>query len=221
MKGKTVLITGSSIGIGAATAKEFAKAKANVIITYQSDKKEAQKVAADCEKLGAAVLVLQLDVTDLKSIKTCVSDAVKKFKKIDILINNAGIIVWKNFCEQTPAEIAAQVNVNLTGLMHMTLLALPHVTDTIINIASMAGKHPHATIGPYCATKYGVRGFTQTLAVEEKKLKIYSVNPGMTATRMTDFEGVAPEKVAKIILNTAAGKYKLHSGSEVDVPNYL
>ena len=69
----------------------------------------------------------------------------------------------------------------------------------------------------YCATKYGVRGFTQSLALEEPNLRIYSVNPGMTATRMTNYQGVPPEKVAKVILNTAKGIYNVPSGGDVDV----
>ena len=217
---KVVLITGSSLGIGAATARAFAAKGATVVITYNLDKSAAEEVAKDCRRSTKEVLVLHLDVTDTKSITACVKKVVQKFKRIDVLVNNAGVIRWKKTRDQTFDDVAAQIRVNLEGLICMTLVALPYVKHTIINIASTAGKNPHATLAPYCATKFGVRGFTQTLALEEKKLTIYSVNPGVTATRMTDFEGVPPEVVADVIVNAASGKYRLPSGSDIDVSEY-
>ena len=222
LKNKVVLITGSSEGIGRETAFLFAKEGANVIITYRKDDKEAKKAGEKCKELGAAdVLVLQLDVTDDASIRSTVKKVVQKFKRIDILINNAGTIAWKPLVEQTFEDIARQVRTNLEGLIKMTREAVPHITECIINIASGAGKSPYPSLSTYCATKFGVRGFTQTIAFELPKLKIYVVNPGTTATRMTDYEGVPPVKVAEIILNTAKGKYKTDASRDIDVWDYL
>jgi len=217
MKGKVVLITGSSEGIGRETAFKFAGEGCALVITYNSHKKEGEQAAKKCLELGASeVLLLPLNVSDDKSIQNCVKVVVKKFKHVSILINNAGVLRYNLFKNQSFADIEDQVNVNLTGLMKMTHEALPHVKDMIINIASGAGKTAYETLVPYCATKFGVRGFSQGLALEVR-IPVYAVNPGMTATRMTDWKGVKPEKVAQVILNTAKGKYKVKSGSDVDV----
>ncbi len=216
-----VLITGSSEGIGRETAFKFAEEGCVLVITYNSHKKEGEQTAKKCLELGAAeVLLLPLNVSDDKSIKNCVKAVVKKFKHISVLVNNAGVLKWNNFKSQSFDDIAEQVNVNLTGLMKMTHEALPFVKDMIINIASGAGKTAYDTLVPYCATKFGVRGFTQGLA-QELKIPVYAVNPGMTATRMTNFKGVPPEKVAQVIFNTAKGKYKVKSGGDIDVWEHI
>lgn len=219
LKNKVVLITGSSIGIGRETAYMFAKNGAKLVITYYKDGKEGKETSEECRKLGAAdTQLLYLDVTNNKSILKCVNEAVKKHKHIDVLINNAGVIFWKDFRKQTAPEIEAQLRTNLEGLIKMTKECLPHLESngTIINISSGAGKYGVATLSTYCATKFGVRGFTQALAKELKNIKVYSVNPGMTATRMTNFKGVPPEHVAQVILDAA--KYrKKSSGSDFDV----
>jgi short-subunit dehydrogenase len=97
---------------------------------------------------------------------------------------------------------------------------MPHVKDMIINIASGAGQEGFADLVPYCATKFGVRGFTQALALEISRLKIYAVNPDMTRTRMTGFQGRPAEQVARVVLNTAQGRYRKRSGSDVNVWDY-
>ena len=102
----------------------------------------------------------------------------------------------------------------------MTKVALPHIREMIINIGSGAGKTGFPELTTYCATKFGVRGFTQSLAQEETDIKVYTVNPGMTATRMTGYKGVSPSIVAKVILNTAKGIYRKPSGSDIDVWEY-
>ncbi len=222
LKNKTLLITGSSIGIGRATAFEFAKEGSKIIITYYKDKEEGIKTAEKCRELGASeVSLFYLNLMDNESIKEVVKETINKYGKLDILINNAGVLAWKPLREQTFEEIEAQVRVNLEGLIKITKEFLPYIADCIINIGSGAGKSPFPDLTTYCATKYGVRGFTQSLALEERQLRIYAVNPGMTATRMTNYQGVPPEKVAKVILNTAKGLYNLSSGSDVDVWRYV
>ena len=222
LKDKVILITGSSIGIGRATAFEFAKEGSKVIITYNKDKEEAFKAKEKCVELGfPEVSVFHLNLIENESIINLWENVKEIYGKIDILINNAGVLSWKPLKEQTFNEIEAQVRVNLEGLIKIIKIFLPYITDCIINIGSGTGKSPFPELTTYCATKYGVRGFTQSLALEERNLRIYVVNPGMTATRMTNYKGVPPEKVAKVILNTAKGIYNLPSGSDVDVWEYI
>jgi NAD(P)-dependent dehydrogenase (short-subunit alcohol dehydrogenase family) len=218
VKGKVVFITGASSGIGKAVAETFAREGAKVVLTFNKGKKEAEALARTCKEDGAQdTLAVHLDVRDYKSIVLAMKKVVAKFEKIDLLVNNAGVAEWKHLIEQAPEDIEAQVSTNLTGLMLTTKEALPHVKDMIINIASGAGMEGYPGLAPYCATKFGVRGFSQALAQEVKHLKVAVVNPSMTATRMTNFRGIPPEQVAEIVLNTALGKYDHSPGGDVNV----
>jgi len=222
LKNKVIFITGSSLGIGKETAFKFAKEGCKVIVTYYKDKNEGMAVAKKCMDLGASdSLVLRLNVMEDKSIKDAVKKIIEKFRIIDIFINNAGIIVWKKFKEQTYEDIENQIRTNFEGLVKMTKECLPHVKEMIINIASGAGLEGYPDLTTYCGTKFAVRGFTQALAQEMSNLKLYAINPGVTATRMNDFKGLPPEKVAGIILNAAKGTYKLDSGSDINIWDYV
>jgi len=221
MKNKIVLITGSSNGIGRETAFKFASEQAKVVITYCNDRPGGQNTEKRCRELGASeTLLIRLDLRDNKSIAKAVDRVMKTFGKIDILINNAGVAVSKPLQEQSLADIENQIRTNLEGLIKMTRICPPHVNDMIINIASGAGQEGFAELAPYCATKFGVRGFTQALAQEISKPKIYAVNPDMTKTRLSGFQGRPPEQVAQVVLNTAKGKYRKKSGSDVNVWDY-
>jgi len=218
MKNKVVLITGSSNGIGRETAFKFASEKAKVILTYCNDRQGGQNTEKRCRELGASeTLLVKLDLRNNKSIVSAVDKVTKKFGKIDILINNAGVAAWKPLKKQSLADIENQIRTNLEGLIKMTWAYLPYVKGMIINIASGAGQEGFADLTTYCATKFGVRGFSQSLAKEISRPKIYVVNPDMTKTRMTSFQGRPPEQVAWVVLNTAKGKYRKKSGSDVNI----
>ena len=125
MENKTILITGSSIGIGRETAYLFSKEKANVIITYYKDKKEGQQTAKKCKELGAKdVLLIELNVMETNSIKEALKTITNKYKEIDILINNAGVVVWKLLKDQSIEEIESQIRTNLEGLIKTTKIFL-------------------------------------------------------------------------------------------------
>lgn len=226
--GAGVLITGATKGIGQATAFAFARAHAKLILTYHHDLKAGRETAQRCKQLGAPeVFLVRLDLAQDRSILQAVKKTIDHFKKIDVLINNAGVVarhgkkIWIPFEQQTFADIEAQCRANLEGLMKLTHACLPALRHMVINIASSAGKKPYAELVPYCATKYGVRGFSQALALGFPRLKVYCVNPSTTKTQMTNFEGTAPENVARIILHAAQGAYDLPSGSDIDVRDYL
>ena len=154
---------------------------------------------------------------DDDSIKNCVKESIKKFKYVDILINNAGIFYWKTLEEHTYREIEEQLKTNLEGLIKMTKEFLPYIKNQIINISSISGLRGYEKLTIYCATKFAVRGFSQALAQELPNIKVYCVNPGPYATRMNDFEGTPPEKAAEKILKVIKGKYNLSSGNEITI----
>lgn len=225
LKDSVVLITGSSEGIGAETAKLFAQQGAHVIVTYSTNKKKAQEIFNDCNKFNEAMLI-ELDVREEKSIKNALEKIIDKFGAIDILVNNAGVAFFEEFHKQSLEKIDLQIDVNLKGLIKMTKFTLPYLQaqeqGIIINIASGAGKSGFPELVPYCATKFGVRGFTKALNKEiQKGIRTYVVNPGMTSTKMTNYTGVDAKDVAKIILKTSKESLNKESGEDIDVWEYL
>lgn len=222
LKHKIILITGASRGIGQATALAFAKQGCQLALTYCTDKKAGQKTVVQCQALGVKnILLHHLDIRDDQSIVELVEAVIKKFGQIDILVNNAGIVVWKPLIKQTKTEIENQLITNLAGQIKLTYCLLPHLKDGLINIASGAGMTGYADLTVYCAAKFGFRGFTQALAQEYPHLKIYCLNPGSTATRLTNFQGTPSAKVAEIIVNTALGSYPVISGGDINVWDHL
>ena len=218
MKAKVVLITGSARGIGEAIAYEFAREKATVVVTYYRDRKRAEQTHRKCTALGSADgLLVELNVMSEESIRRCVDAVVAAFGRIDILVNNAGTLTWTYLRNQSYDDIKNQVRTNLEGAIMMTKACLPHVTETIINIGSIAGMNGLEELTVCCATKFGLRGFTQALAKEVPTINVYSVNPDYIATRMTDFVGRSPEEVARVVVGAAKGVYAVPSGSDINV----
>ena len=217
LRGKVAVVTGSSNGIGAETAIAFAREGARVVITYKHDRKSGEMVAARCRAAGAlAVLTLQLDICSDDSIQDAVRKIIASFGHIDVLVNNAGMLTSKSLQNQTYRDIDLQICANITGLIKMTRACLVFIRGAIINIGSGAGKNGYAELSVYCATKFAVRGFTQSLA-QEVQVPVYCVNPGMTATRMTNFKGVPSPQVAAVIVQAAKGYYEIPSGSDIDL----
>ncbi len=209
-----IFITGSCRGIGEAIAYEFARENARLVITYSKDADAAEKVKNKCLELGSPeVLVLELNLKDNNSINDAVSVAVEKFGHVDFLINNAGVISWEGFENENFEEIEDQLRINLEGLVKVTSALLPQIKVGIINIASRAGHIPFAGRAVYTASKFGVIGFTKSLALEFPDLKIFSVSPGATKTQMWKFDnGEEPGIVGEYIIKYLKGDVDLKDG---------
>lgn len=223
LNNQVVFLTGASLGIGHATALELSRQKARLALTYLHNKHAAIELQKECKRLGAKeVLLVKLDLMNNNSIQQAAKRVKDHFGKIDVLINNAGIIEWNKFNKQSFETIENQVRTNLEGPMKLTLCCLPYIKGQILNVASRASKTPMATMVPYCASKFGVRGFSESLALECPHIRVYTINPGMTATRMHHYKGTPPEEVAKVMINTLLGKYPIiKSGGDVDVEKVL
>ena len=183
---KTILITGSSTGIGRATVLKFQKEGWNVIATMRSPEKEEILNTLD------NVLVNKLDVQDLGSIEKSVKEGIEKFGKIDALLNNAGYGLMGTFESASREAIERQFNVNVFGLFDVTKALLPHFRENkqgvIINISSIGGRMTFPLMPLYHATKFAVEGFSESLHYELQPLgiKVKIVEPGGVAT---DFGG--------------------------------
>jgi NAD(P)-dependent dehydrogenase (short-subunit alcohol dehydrogenase family) len=221
LAGKSVLVTGASIGIGREIALRFAAAGCRVALTYFEHRAEAEETAHRCLALGApAAFAVALRLGDEGDQRRVVETVSGRFGGLDILVNNAGVITWKPFLEQSFAEIDEQMLVNLVGVMKLTWLALPLVRDAVITIGSTATLHQSHTPPPYCASKWGLRGFVKALALEHPDKRIVSVHPTTTATRMNDMRGMPPERVAEVVFQVAAGQILVEPGGDVDLREY-
>jgi len=221
LAGRTVLVTGAGIGIGREIALGFAAAGCRLALTYFEHRAAAGEVAERCRGLGAQdVIAVSLQLSDDDSIRTLFETVIDHFGAVDILVNNAGVVVWRPFLDQDFGEIESQLAVDLQGLMKMTWVFLPLVGDAVINVGSSASLHGSATLAPYCAAKWGVRGFTKALALEHPDRRILCVHPGHTATRMNDMQGMPPERVAEVVLRVARGDIEVEPGGDVDVREY-
>ncbi len=225
LRGKVVLVTGSSSGIGRETALEFARRGSTVVATYCRHKKAGEKTHRECLCHGPAELV-HLDVRDNRSVSAVVRRITRRFGHLDILVNNAGVLTVAPLNRQSLRAIEQQVFVNLLGLIRITRAFLPLLQrrggGVIVNVASGLGKDIYPEYSPYCGTKWGVRGFTKAMALElPKQVRIYCANPGLTATRMTGYEGADPAAVAGIIVKAAEEKLGKRPGDDVDIWEYL
>ena len=183
---KTVLITGTSSGIGKATVLAFAKMDWNVIATQRNPEKET-----DFENLPN-VKMYALDVIDLENIKQVFSQVQREFGKIDVVVNNAGYGVDGAFEAMSDDVIEKQFNTNVFGLMRVTREAIKHMRPNgggkIIQISSMGGKITFPLYSIYHATKFAVEGFTESLHYElaQFNIKLKLIEPGPI---VTDFYG--------------------------------
>ena len=184
LKGKVALVTGASKGIGRGIALGMAKEGANVIINYCSDKEGAIRVAEEVEKMGRKFLVCRADVSVSSEVNKMVETAIKSFGKIDILINNAGIAVWKPFFEVSEEIWDRTLNVNLKGAFLCSQAVARDMAKkgggNIVHISSNGGYAALDCLVHYCASKGGLTLLTKAMAVElaPYKIRVNTVAPG-------------------------------------------
>ncbi len=214
---KTVIITGSSRGIGKATALEFAKSQYNVVITYNTHEEEALFLFNEISKYTRADIV-KLDLGNFEEVKKTAEKLSSMYPTIDVLVNNAGISGRDLFTEQEDDELCRMVNVNLTGTMLFTKEILKKMLRTesgsIVNVSSIWGRVGGSMEVVYSASKAGIIGFTKALSKEVAPMgiRVNAVAPGAIDTEMlTEVERVGlddsiplgrlgrPEEVAKSI----------------------
>ena len=193
---KVVLITGASSGIGEATARHLASMGHQPVLgARRTDRITA--IAQEIRQAGGQALALELDVTDLESVRAFVGAAHRQFGRVDVLVNNAGVMPLSFLAELRIDEWNQMIDVNLRGVLHGIAAALPIMREQksghIINVASVSAHRVDPTAAVYCATKFAVRALSEGLRQESKDLRVTVVSPGLTRTEL--FDGIAAPQV--------------------------
>jgi short-subunit dehydrogenase len=187
VRGQVVLITGGSRGLGLALAEEFARLGAKLAICARNEE-ELQVAHDQLARSGAEVLALHCDVSNADEVGRLVRETTSRFGRIDILINNAGVIQVGPLSSQTAADFGEAMNVIFWGTVHPTLAVLPQMlergTGRIANITSIGGKVAVPHLLPYACAKFAAVGFSEGLRAEVARagIKVTTVVPGLMRT---------------------------------------
>ena len=187
LQGKVAFITGGARGIGKATAIALAKEGVNLGIIARTEA-SLQEVAPELEAFGVKVAVAAADVASLAEVEAAVSSITNQVGPADILINNAGIASFGSVLDMEPEEWEKMIDVNLKGTYYVTRTVLPQLLEKengdIINISSTSGLSGAATSSAYSASKFGVIGFTESLAQEVRRnnIRVTALAPSTVAT---------------------------------------
>ena len=188
LQGKVALVTGGSRGIGLAIARALVAEGAQVFVTGLSSA-HLSSARPKIEAAGpGAVETLQADVRKRDDVKRAIDATVARFGGLDVLINNAGIGVFKPVADMNADEWASIIDTNLTGVYYACHASIPHMRTrgggSIINISSLAGKNPFAGAAAYCASKAALNAFSEVLMQEVRYdgIRVSYVMPGSVAT---------------------------------------
>lgn len=202
--GKVVLITGASSGIGAATAIHFAKTGAFLSLTGRNQE-NLQKVATECEEVSKNKPFLVIgDLSNEGDIKNILESTVKHYDKLDVLVNNAGILEFGTIENTSLEQFDRVFNTNVKSIYHLTMLAVPHLVKTkgtIVNVSSVNGVRSFPGLLAYNMSKSAVDQFTKCVALElaNKQVRVNSVNPGVIITELQKRGGVDEEAYKKFL----------------------
>jgi len=196
LEGKTIIITGASSGLGAEMARKLAPLGTNLVLGARRE----DKLAALCDELGANARYQTCDVTRVEDVDALAKRALEDFGRIDILINNAGVMPLSFFSEKKLEEWNRMIDVNIKGVLH-GIAAVIDIMNTqksghIVNIASVAGHVVTPSSGVYAATKFAVRAISEGLRQESRGyLRTTIISPGAVTSELT--QSITNDKIAQ------------------------
>ena len=210
LDGTVALVTGGSKGIGFAIAKALVADGASVVITGRH-RHELERAQAE---LGSRAFAVVADVRNPAEVAAAAREPVDRFGGLDVLVNNAGIGLFKNAADMAVADWQAVIDTNLSGVFYFCHAAIPHLRQRgggwIINISSLAGKNPFVGGTAYCASKAGLNAFSEALMQEVRydDIRVTCLMPGSVATGFggrsaedrPDWK-IQPEDVGEIVLD--------------------
>jgi NADP-dependent 3-hydroxy acid dehydrogenase YdfG len=195
LNGTVALVTGASSGIGEATARRLAQEGASVaLVARRRDRLEA--LGSEIEAAGGTALVVEADITDRGQAEAVVQQTVERLGRLDIVVNNAGLMLLGPVVGADPDEWDRMIAVNAQGLLYTTHAALPHLLRAaedgprqvadVVNVSSIAGRVASNGFGVYNMTKFGVNGFTEALRQEVTKrhVRVGVLEPGGVTTEL-------------------------------------
>ena len=230
---KVILVTGASSGIGEATARHLAARGARVVLGARRTER-LEKLAAEIRAAGGSAEHRKLDVTDLADVQAFAEFALKTYGRIDVMINNAGLMPLSPLAELKVDEWNRMIDVNVRGVLHGIAAVLPHMTARksghIVNVSSIAGHRVWPTCAVYSGTKFAVRAISEGLRQETKDIRVTIISPGVveselahtitskpTADFIEEFRQVAltPDAIARAIA------YAVEQPADVDVSEII
>ena len=187
--GKVIAITGASSGIGEATAKALAAQGAKIVIgARRADRLE--RLAAEIGQAGGTVRHRALDVTDREDVAAFARFAKDAFGRLDVMINNAGVMPLSPLAALKVDEWDRMIDVNIKGVLYGIAAALPLMeaqgSGQIINLSSIGGHSVSPTAAVYCATKFAVRAISDGLRQETDRIRVTVISPGTTTSELAD-----------------------------------
>ena len=220
LSGKVAIVTGSSRGIGARIATRLAQAGAGVVVNYAGRRDAAEQVVQSIEAGGGRALAVQGDVSKPQDVRALFDAAVERFGRVHILVNNAGIILYKRLDQTTDEEFGRLFAVNVKGVFNALREASRRLEDggRIINFSSSTTRLMLPTYASYCATKAAVEQLTRIFAKEvgQRGITVNVVSPGPTNTELFT-EGKSEADIQRMAAMAALGRI----GQPEDIANLV
>ncbi|MBO3759344.1 SDR family oxidoreductase [Ciceribacter sp. L1K22] len=186
---KVVLITGASSGIGAGIAREMAAAGAKLMLGARRTER-LETLVAEIRANGGTAEFRRLDVTDRADVEAFAEAARQAFGRVDVIVNNAGVMPLSPMDSMKVDEWMRMVDVNIKGVLHGIAAVLPEMTGRgsghVINIASVGALRVYPMAAVYCATKYAVRAISEGLRLERQDIRVTCIHPGVVESELAD-----------------------------------